>query len=138
MEFKKFDKSQRSSFRYWFEHWKAFNYTAYKLGVWKPKYLLHDIEKPWLKLIWKDYKKVQKWHRYHSSHHMQYAYTHGFDKIDWLGMVIDNECSRLTKKEAPLTARQWYEYVRTHPVYTEEEFEYMKYNYLPILDKLGL
>ena len=23
-------------------------------------------------------------------------------------------------------------------IYTEEEFEYMKYNYLPILDKLGL
>ena len=46
-----FDKSQRSKFKYWFAHWCAFNMTALNLGVWKFKYLFHDIEKPWLMLF---------------------------------------------------------------------------------------
>ena len=41
--FKKFDKGQRSSFKYWFNHYKAYNLTAIALGVVKPKYVLHDI-----------------------------------------------------------------------------------------------
>ena len=45
-----FSKSERSSFKYWFAHWCAYNMTALNLGMWKPKYLLHDIEKPWLML----------------------------------------------------------------------------------------
>ena len=55
-----FDKSQRSKFDYWFAHWCAFNMTALNLGVWKFKYLFHDIEKPWLMLMWKNYKRVQQ------------------------------------------------------------------------------
>ena len=68
-----FDKSQRSSFKYYFAHLCAFNMTALNLGVWKFKYLFHDFEKPWLMLIWKDYPKVQKWHRTHNRHHLEYA-----------------------------------------------------------------
>ena len=67
-----FDKSQRSKFDYWFAHWCAFNMTALNLGVWKFKYLFHDIEKPWLMLLWKDYTRVQQWHRKHNSHHLEY------------------------------------------------------------------
>jgi len=98
-KFKKFDKSQRSTFSYWYNHWKAFNEVARDLRIWKLKYLLHDIEKPWLKLILKDYKKVQKWHRLHNSHHLEY---HG--EKDWIAMIIDWECSRYTKEAAPRTA----------------------------------
>lgn len=99
VKFKKFDKSQRSSFSYWFWHFLAFNLVAIELKAWKPKYLFHDIEKPWLKLIWRDYSKVQKWHRTHNSHHLEYK-----GERDWPAMVIDWECSRYTKYAAPRTA----------------------------------
>ena len=103
---KKFDKSQRSTFPYWFWHWLAFNITAKRLGVWKFKYIFHDMEKPWLKLIW-DYKKVQTWHRTHNDHHLQYG-----KKIDLVEMAIDWECSRMTKTSCPLNARQEWERVK--------------------------
>lgn len=93
-----FTKSERSSFKYWFAHWCAFQMTALNLKHWKPKYLLHDIEKPFLKLFW-DYKKVQKWHRTHNSHHTEYK-----GQWDTYAMVIDWECSRFTKSEAQLNA----------------------------------
>jgi hypothetical protein len=37
---------------------------------------------------------------------MEYGLIHGWNKIDWLGLVIDYECSRYTKLEAPLDARE--------------------------------
>ena len=101
-----FDKSQRSKFDYWFAHWCAFNMTALNLGVWKFKYLFHDIEKPWLMWIWKDYKRVQKWHRKHNRHHLEYSGKKGYD---FEAMIIDWECSRFTKLASPLTARGEYE-----------------------------
>lgn len=52
-----FDKSNRSSFSYWFAHWCAFQLTALNLRRWKFKYLFHDFEKPWMKLFCK-YKTV--------------------------------------------------------------------------------
>ena len=93
-----FTKSERGTFKYWFAHWCAFQMTALNLRRWKPKYLLHDIEKPFLKLFW-DYKKVQKWHRTHNSHHIEYK-----GQWDTYAMVIDWECSRFTKAEAQLNA----------------------------------
>lgn len=100
-KFKKFSKEQRSSFKYWYYHWKAFNLTAYHLGHWRFKYLFHDIEKPWLMLFWKDYNRVQKWHRTHNNHHVEYNGT-----WDPYAMIIDWECSRFTKKDAPMDAWQ--------------------------------
>ena len=100
-KFKKFTKEQRSSFTYWYYHWKAFNLTAYHLGHWRFKYLFHDIEKPWLMLFWKDYNRVQKWHRTHNNHHVE------FDGLwDAHAMIIDWECSRFTKIDAPMDAWQ--------------------------------
>ena len=77
-----FSKEERSTFPYWFAHWCAFNMTALNLRWWKPKYLFHDIEKPFLMLLWKDYTKVQKWHRTHNNHHLEYK--NGVDNIDWV------------------------------------------------------
>lgn len=109
--FSMFSKKDRSSFKYWFAHWCGFQVTALNLGIWKPKYLLHDIEKPWLKLLWGgDYKKVQKWHRTHNRHHLEYGLKHGWDKIDWEALMIDWECCGLSKQEAQLDARETLDY----------------------------
>lgn len=101
MNWKKFSKNQRSSFSYCFWHNLAFNYTAIKCKAWKFKYLFHDIEKPFLMFLWRDYKKVQQFHRSKNKHHIEYPH---YAKWDLEAMVIDWECSRLTKLEAPLNA----------------------------------
>jgi len=109
--FSMFTKQDRSSFKYWFAHWCGFQLTALNLGIWKPKYLLHDAEKPWLKLLWRgDYKRVQKWHRTHNRHHLEYGLEHGWDAIDWEALMIDWECCGLSKQEAQLDARETLEY----------------------------
>ena len=100
-----FTKEERSSFPYWFAHWCAFNMTALNLRAWKFKYLFHDIEKPWLMLFWRDYKRLQKYHRTHNRHHLEYD---GNKIYDFEAMVIDWECSRFTKSASPLTAREEY------------------------------
>lgn len=137
---KKFDKSERSSFSYWINHWLAYNLVAMKLGVWKPKWLLHDIEKPWLKLFWGDYKRVRKWHKYHNKHHVFSGRRYGLNKVDWLAAVIDWECSRYTKNASPLTARQETMNILENQKekYTNDEREAIRINVLPILDYLGI
>ena len=61
-------------------------------------------------MIW-DYKKVQKWHRFHNNHHIEnYFYQMGktgFKKcnFDWEATVIDWECSHYTKTACPLLAK---------------------------------
>lgn len=117
-----FDKSQRSTFKYWFAHWCAFNMTALNLGCWKWRFLLHDWEKPWLKLFL-PYPLVKKIHIRFSHHH-----TTSPRKKDWLAMVIDWECSRFTKTDSPMNA---YEYLtKVRPQYKEHIF--------PILMELKL
>lgn len=138
MKFKKFTVEQKSTFSYWFYHWLAFNHTAWKLGVWKPKWLLHDIEKPWLKLIWGDYLRVRQWHKHHNSHHILYGRRHGMNKIDWLGAVIDWECSHLTKYVAERNGREEVDYLIKYSKYTADEKEEIRKNCYPILDYLGL
>ena len=96
-----FTKEERSSFPYCFAHWCAFNMIALTLHIWKPRYLFHDFEKPWLMWIWKDYKRVQKWHRIHNRHHVDYTGKKGYD---YDAMIIDWECSRFTKQSAPYNA----------------------------------
>lgn len=106
MSLQKFQKKDRSSFRYWFAHLCAFNMVACLLGHWKFKYLFHDWEKPWLMILWRgDYQRVQKWHRTHRKHHLEYR--KGIEKIDWEAWAIDNECSRFTKEASPLTCADW-------------------------------
>ena len=136
---KKFDKSQRSTFSYWINHWLAYNLVALKLGVWKPKWLLHDIEKPWLKLFWGDYKRVQKWHKHHNKHHIFSGRRYGLNKIDWLAAVIDWECSRFTKYAAPKTARQEVTaLLEEKSKYTDDEREEIRKNCYPIMNYLEI
>ena len=133
MKFKKFEKKDRSSFNYWFNHWKAYNWVAWRLGVWSPRFLLHDIEKPWLMWLWKDYPKVQKYHRTHSRHHLAYQ---GKKERDWLGIVLDWECSRYTKIASPRTARQEAERVEREG--TIQEATMVRRHIYPVLIELGL
>ena len=129
--FKKFNKEERSSFSYWYYHWKAFNLTALSLGAWKLKYLFHDIEKPWLRLFM-DYKKVQEIHRRNNSHHLEYKHAPNYD---WEAMVIDWECSHLTKYASPLTARQECDRKISvgHPM-----SEQLKNNFYKVCNKFGI
>ena len=127
-----FTKKDRSTFPYWFAHWCAFQMTALNLGVWRVKYLFHDIEKPFLRLLWGDYKKVQKWHRFHNRHHLSYKDP---EKIDWEALIIDWECSRFTKLSSPRTAREEMETYREKDKVT---YDWINSNMCLILDKLGL
>lgn len=123
-----FTKEERSSFKYWFAHWCAFQMTALNLKCWKFKYLFHDVEKPWLKLFL-TYDKVQHIHRTLNNHHLQYKHP---NRIDWEAMVIDWECSRFTKKAAPLTARE----TMMMKIRKDSSLKHILLtNMLPILDK---
>lgn len=117
----------RAGFSYWFAHWKAVQKTALFYHVWKPKFLLHDMEKPWMR-IFMDEKKVSIWHREHSRHHVEYGKKHGLNKVNWTEMVIDFECARQTKPDKPLNARQ------TMNKFYPEYRDFLE----PILEKLGL
>ena len=61
-------------------------------------------------MIW-DYKKVQKWHRFHNNHHIEnYFCQMGKSKyrkcnFDWEATAIDWECSHYTKTSCPLLAK---------------------------------
>lgn len=97
--------------------------VALNLGVWKPKYIFHDWEKPWMLLIAKGLKKlhllkgepyawVRNWHRTHRKHHYQYyvapSFSHNGRHPDPIEMIIDWECSRFTKESSPRTAYEYY------------------------------
>ena len=100
IKYPKFTKEQRSSFKYWFWHWLAFNRTSIEWHIWKFHHLFHDIEKPFLRLFF-PYKKVQELHRWNNPHHLEYKHP---DNRNWEDMVIDWECSRLTKVACPRNA----------------------------------
>ena len=132
MKFKKFDKSQRSTFSYWFNHWKAYNYTALKLRHWRFRYLFHDIEKPWLRLLFNgDYQKVQEVHRKNSRHHLEYTDQ---CRRRWDDMVIDWECSSLTKTAHRHTALE-----EADMKYRNDEMTPIEYtSFVDTFKKLGL
>lgn len=107
-----FTKEERSSFPYWFAHWCAFQMTALNLRCWKPRFLLHDWYKPWLKLFL-PYSTVQKIHKQNSKHHLEWFDKHGYTlkniyRFDWDSLIIDWECSRFTKEASQINAyRKW-------------------------------
>ena len=135
----RFTDEEKSSFAYWFAHWCSYNMVALNLKAWKFKYLFHDFEKPWLKLIFKDYLKVRKFHRKYNRHHLAYKNRY---KIDWEAAVIDWECSRFTKASVGRNAREMYEHFigprYERGIIDEEMKNLIETNVPPILEKLGL
>lgn len=113
---------KKSSFHYWFAHWLAFNMTAVLFGVWRPYHLFHDWYKPWLRLIM-PYSYVQKFHRKFSCHHPESCVWKNYTS-----MIIDWECSHLTKSDKSLNAR-----TTMYRYYPE-----LKDKLTPILERLGL
>lgn len=122
-----FTKEERGKFGYTFAHWCAFNMTALNLRCWRFRFLFHDVEKPFLR-IFLPYEKVQKIHRGHSRHHIEYIKNGHITEADWLSLVIDWESSRFTKESAQMTARETME--RKYPEW--------RWKIEPILDELGL
>lgn len=108
-KFRKFSEKEKSTFPYWYYHWKAYNLVALKLKCWKFRFLFHDWYKPWMRLVL-PYSKVSEYHKTHSRHHRQYK---GKKPIDYLGMVIDWEASQYTKEASPYNAREYME--KFHP-----------------------
>lgn len=130
-----FTKEEKGTFKYTFAHWSAYQMTALNLKCWKFRFLFHDIEKPLLKLLGFKYEAIRKIHRKHARHHLSY---HNPKKIDWLGVVIDWECSGYTKLDAPLNARQTYENM-LHDENVSKEIKSLIYYHVPeVLDKLRL
>lgn len=126
-----FTKLERSTFKYWFAHWCAYQMTALNLRIWKPKYLLHDIEKPFLKLIL-PYSRVKEIHRKRSKHHIEYRNP---SKRDWEALMIDWECSRFTKENAPRTCR---EEIENKKLSKPEWYSVLKENVIPLCDKYNI
>lgn len=112
------------NFKYWFRHWRAFQKIAMRYHCWKPRFIFHDIEKPFFQIFLK-HATVTRIHRKLNRHHVDFL----FPKYrDYLGMVIDWECARFTKPNEPLNARQ------TMETYYPE----LKNKINPILNKLHL
>ena len=88
--------------KYTLLHWFYFQLTAFKLHTWKPRFLLHDLDKIYLIIKLNDTKKASQIHRKNSNHHTESNSTNP----DYLQMVIDWECARYTKLDKPLNARQ--------------------------------
>ena len=133
-----FGRDKRSTFKYWFAHWCAFQLTALGLGCWKWKFLFHDWEKPWLRLWYKgNYRKVQAWHRLHRRHHLEYGLIKGWEKVDWDALVIDWECCGLSKTEALLDARETLEFEVKQPKWKPFE-SYLRAMIEPKLKEYGL
>lgn len=137
---KKFSKEQRSGWRYFWAHWCAFQMVAITLGVWKFRYLFHDWYKPWFKMFGVPYKKIQRFHRYHSRHHIEYLESgslYDLSRFDWDALIVDWECSQYTKEACPRNARKEMNHVLKT---SSDEYikcvlnQYMK----PRLDELGL
>lgn len=122
---KKFSSAHRGTFSYWFAHWRAFNALAMKMHCWQWHHLFHDIEKPFLMLIWRDYARVQKWHREHNAHHIEYA--RGCEHWNTLDMILDWQCSHETKLDAQKRAidiindylQKYDEYSREHEIFVK-------------------
>lgn len=138
---KKFDKSQRSTWRYYLAHWCAFQMVAIMLGVWRPRYIFHDWKKPWLKMFGLPYSEIQYIHRHSTRHHLEYLELNNEMGFDWMAMIIDWECSQYTKEDCTRNARQEYEYLMEN-LGEEEADKYIKHllerRVKPRLDMLNL
>lgn len=95
-------KKTKYTFKRWFMHWCAFQIIALKLNCWKISFLLHDIDKPFNIFLLNDEELAIR-HKRKSKHHVEY---YNNNKYDYVGMIVDWECSRITKPEASLNARE--------------------------------
>lgn len=109
--------------RYTINHRKAFRKVEKQLLKHNTiRGYLHDLDKVFL-YMFLPYQKVHNLHRTYSRHHER-AHTYK----DYVQMVIDWECARLTKPDKPLNARD-----TLNKFYPE-----LKSKILPILEEFGI
>ena len=119
-----FTKNQRYKIRYSLEHRKAFLALEKKiLGKNTIRGYLHDVDKIIL-YHFLPTEFVHTCHQWWSKHHERRAKTHN----DFVQMVIDWECARITKPDKPLDA-----YDTLYKFYPHMEDEI-----LPILKELNI
>lgn len=100
--FKKFTKTECSTYKCWMANWAAFQMTALLCRHWKLPYFLHNVDKLFLLWRWKgNYKKIDKWHILHNKHHLQYAIRKDPDVVDYDAFVIDAYCIHYTQDWTP-------------------------------------
>ena len=103
--FECFKTSRIEPMMYTIRHKKAFLITERILFGKNTFYgYLHDLEKIFLYLIFGKAEGVQKWHRQHNKHHVEYWNIRPVEIPDkWKKqMIIDFECGRATKPDKPL------------------------------------
>ena len=135
---KKFNKQERSSWRYFWAHWCAFQMVAITLDVWKPKHLFHDWYKPWLKMFGVPYEDIQKFHRRNSKHHLEYLEYKDPAKLDWISLVVDWECSQYTKNACKNNARAEMEDWISNNINDHYTIYCLNQYMRPLLDKYNL
>lgn len=119
-----FTKNQRYKIRYSLEHRKAFLALEKKLlGKNTIRGYLHDVDKIIL-YHFLPTELVHICHQWWSKHHERRAKTHN----DFVQMVIDWECARITKPDKPLDA-----YDTLYKFYPHMEDEI-----LPVLKELNI
>lgn len=113
----------RLKIKYTIRHKRCFLLTEKKLlGKNTIRGYLHDIDKL-VMLIFLDKNKCQEIHRRCSKHHLRAK-----SKSDFIQMVIDWECARITKPDKPMNARKTLDKLYPH----------LKDNITPILKELNL
>jgi len=95
-------KANMGAIKYTLEHRKAFKKVEKELlgrNTWRS--IVHDIDKVILYNFW-EHKKVKEFHRKTARHHVENDIKK--TKADYIEMVIDWECARLSKPDKPLNA----------------------------------
>lgn len=101
-----------------------------------------------------EYKKIQKFHRNHSNHHIEYLLNTIYEKdsnlklmytkFDWEELIIDWQCSQYTKSACSRGARKEMErYVEKIKEYMDESMHfYLTFAFencmKPLLDEMNL
>ena len=129
-------KSSKYTFKRWFEHCCAFNMLASQAGVWKFRYLFHDLDKPFMSLLFSE-NKVRKIHRDWFNHHCECRFNCP-QTVDWEAVAVDWECSRYSKSNilsAYETMLLWLD--PNEPRYSIDNFKILVKNLFPILVEFG-
>ena len=119
-------KENIGAIRYTREHRKAFKKVEKELlgyNTWRS--IIHDLDKVILYNVW-PHKKVKEFHRKTARHHVENNIKK--DRNDYIEMVIDWECARISKPDKSLNA-----YDTLYNIYPNLEKEI-----LPILKEFNI
>ncbi|MGL5692073.1 MAG: hypothetical protein ACRDD8_14820 [Bacteroidales bacterium] len=112
--------------QYTSEHWVAYQVTAYRLQVWSPRHLLHDVDKLFMYPFFSK-EKVTRIHRLHNKHHVKHQAVGSIRLSDVVDAIVDWECARITKPDKPLNARDTlYKFYPQHSEQFEPILKFLK------------